>query len=276
MGRIIARAAAVGRSRMLAGVSIAALAVAFGAAAASAASKPGLSLKANHTIVAYRTASKLSGRLSNGKKGVLVKLQDRVWPFKGRFKTVAKAHTRAHGDFSFSQRPSLATKYRAVAPKDHAKSATRTVYVVKGFKLIRCVITGHGHTYPGCGSKIKHVPAGHYTWTYSIEFFYPAGVFGKEKDKPVYTYFAENGRADKPPKMLKRQKNVRQHSHAKSETMFKFAKRVMLPNHAWYLAGNFCTKTTEQTDGFGLPGAPGSHMCGAKAISSKLSPDGLA
>lgn len=271
MDRIIAgTGAAVRRWRTLAGIAIAVLAVALGAAAASAASKPGLSLKAKHTIINYKKSATLTGTLSTGKKGVLVKLQDRVWPFKGSFKTVAKTHTRAHGAFSFSQRPSLATKYRAVAPKGHAKSASRTVYVVKAFKVLRCVLTGRGHTYPGCTNS-NTAPPGKYTWRITLEFVYPASVVGREKSKPVYTYFGETFGSETTPKTLKRGTTDRQHLRGKSSTVVKFAKRVTVPHKAYFMEANFCTKTTERKDGFGLPGAPGSHMCGAKTIPGKAS-----
>lgn len=271
MQRIIAgTGSAARRWCTLAGVAIAVLAVAVGAATASAASKPGLSLKAKHTIVPYRTAAKLSGRLSNGKKGVLVKLQDRVWPFKGSFKTVAKTHTRAHGAFSFSQRPSLATKYRAVAPKAHAKSADRTVYVVKGFKVVSCVVTGRGHTYR-CAANLP-LSAGHYKLRYLIAFRYPATVYKEEKGKPVYAYYAiRYGSREQTPRTLKRQHNLRQHSRGKGTTEFGFTRKFVVGRKAWDIGVNFCTQTTERTDGFGLPGAPGSHMCGAKTIPGKAS-----
>lgn len=267
MDRTSSKATLVGgRGRLLA-ASVVAFA-ALGASGALAASHASLSIKGK-TIVPYTKTEHLTGALSSGKKGVLIELQQRVWPFKHSFKTVAKAHTGAHGTYSFKRRPSLATEYRAVAPKAHAKSHTRTVYVVKAFKVLKCVLTRSGHTYQGCGTTTA--PPGKYSWRVTIEFIYPAGVFSQEKSKPVYTYFGERMGSRKPPSTLKRQKTVHQHAKPGSTTTFKFIKSVVIPNKAYEYDGSFCTKTTEGTDGFGLRGAPGSHMCGAAKIPSKTS-----
>ena len=257
------------RGRALAALLVV-VAVAVGASGAMATSSPSLSLKAKPGVVVYKKTAKLTGALSSGKKGALIELQQRIWPFKKSFKTVAKAHTGANGAFGFTGRPSLATQYRAVAPKAHAKSATRTVYVVKALKVLRCVLTNHGHAYQGC-TRHNAAPPGKYAWRITIEFVYPASVFGKEKGKPVYTYFGETKGSENTPKTLKRQMNVRQNSHGKSATVFRFVKKVTVPHGAYFLEANMCTRTTERTDGFGLPGAPGSHMCGKKTIPGNVS-----
>ncbi len=265
MDRMSSKGAVALRCSRLVAASAVTIAVAVaGASIALAASHPSLSLKAKHTIVNYTKSAALSGTLSSAKKGVLVELQQRVFPFKGHFKTVAKMHTGSGGSFSFSRRPSLATQYRAVAPKAHAKSRTRTVYVVKAFKVLRCVLTGSGHTYQGCGTTTA--PPGKYTWHLTIEFIYPKGLLSQEAGKPVYTYFGEHVGSRKPPHTLKRAKTAHQHAHPPNTTIFKFAKALTVPTSAYEYEGSFCTKTTERTDGFGVPGAPGSHMCGKARI----------
>lgn len=240
-----------------------------GAGAALAAAKPTLSIKVK-SIVPYTKSAKLTGRLSSGKTGILIKLQQRVWPFKGAFKTVATTHTRAQGTYSFKQHPSLAAEYRALAPKEHARSATHTVYVVKQFKVLKCVLTGHGHTYPGC-SRNSRIPHGRYKWRITLEFLYPASAFGKEKGKPVYTYYGIRRGEEKQPSTVKRQKTISQHANSASTTLVKFVKSVVVPSTAYFMEATVCTKTTEPQDGFGLPGAPGSHMCGRKTIPGNIS-----
>jgi hypothetical protein len=261
--------AAVRRSRSCAGVviALATLAWGLGASAALGASKPTLSIKTT-TLVPYNKAAAVKGTLSTGKHGVLIELQQRVWPFRHAFKTIAKTHTGTGGTYTFKVRPSLATRYRTVAPQPRAKSASPTVYVVKGFKLLRCVLTRSGHSYPGCTTR-NSAPPGKYTWRITIELLYPASVYGKEKSKPVYTYFGETKGSQTDPRTLHRKRNVRQHSHDKSTTVINIVMRVTVPHGAYFLAANFCTKTTERTDGFGVPGAPGSHKCGAATIPGK-------
>ncbi len=251
------------RSPLFATVILTAAVAASGAGAALAASHASLSLT-GRTIVQYTRSDKLTGALSSGKKGALVELQQRVWPFKQGFKTVAKTHTGAGGTYRFKRRPSLATQYRAVAPRSHAKSRIRTVYVVKGFKLLRCVITHRGYTHPGCGTQT--VPPGHYKWEVTFELLYPASVYKQESGKPVYAYYAIRHGSQTPPSTLKRQRNLRQHAHKGNGTIVNFVKKFVITHAAYDQQGNFCTKTSERTDGFGLPGAPGSHMCGAKRI----------
>jgi hypothetical protein len=261
-------AAVLGRWRLFATVIPTAAVVVLGAGAALAASHASLSLKGK-TIVAYTKSDALTGTLSSGKKGALVELQRRVWPFKGSYKTVAKTHTGAGGVYKFKSRPSLATQYRALAPRAHAKSRTRTVYVVKSFRVLKCVLRNSRSTYPGCGTTTA--PPGKYTWQLTIEFIYPKSVFGQEKGKAVYTYYGQRVGSRKPPRTLTRQKTAHQRPYTATTTFFKFAKRIVVPHSAYEYEGNFCTKTTERTDGFGLPGAPGSHMCGKANIPGKTS-----
>ncbi len=256
----------VRRGRVLATAAVAAAVAGLGTSAALAASHASLSLKGK-TIVPYTKADRLTGALSTGKKGVLVELQQRVWPFKHSFKTVAKAHTRAHGTYSFERRPSLATVYRTVAPRAHTTSRTRAVYVVKGFKAMACEYTRHGYRHAACGTQ--KVPPGTYTLHVTVEWFYPASVFGKEKGKPVYTYYGKRNGSRKPPGTLRRQRTIRQRANGATSTVWRFVKTVTVPRTRYSWSLNACTKTTERTDGFGLPGAPGSHMCGAASIPNE-------
>ncbi|HZO79786.1 MAG TPA: hypothetical protein VFB39_17240 [Solirubrobacteraceae bacterium] len=252
---------------------LAALAAALCAQTAVASPGSSISLKAKPAIVQYTKSASLTGTLSSGKKGALIKLEQRVWPFKGNFKTVSRTHTGAGGVFSFKRRPSLATEYRALAPGGHGSSQTRTVYVVKRFKVLRCVLTRPGHTYQGCGTT--SAPPGHYTWNVTIEYLYPASVFDKEGGKPVYTYYGITVGSRKPPKTLERQRTVSQRAHGDSTTTFEFSHKVVVPKSAYQEEGNFCTKTSERKDGFGVPGAPGSHKCGAAKIPGDTSPNKL-
>ncbi|MBV8943506.1 MAG: hypothetical protein JO240_17405, partial [Solirubrobacterales bacterium] len=142
-------------------VAVVVLAAGLHAAVALAASRPTLSLRSKPKTVVYTQTTRLSGHLSSGKLGVVVKLQRRVWPFGGSYETVAKTRTGAHGAYSFEQHPSLATEYRTVATASGGTSGVRTIYVVKAFRLLGCDFTRPGYAHRACGTQ--RVTAGTYT-----------------------------------------------------------------------------------------------------------------
>ena len=80
------------------------------------------------------------------------------------------------------------------------------------------------------------------------------------------TYYGKRVGSQIPPSTLSRQGTVHQHARSGSTTVIKFTKKVTVPTQAYSWSERACTKTTEQMDGFGLPGAPGSHKCCAATI----------
>ncbi|MBV9534076.1 MAG: hypothetical protein JO321_01550 [Solirubrobacterales bacterium] len=249
-------------------MAVVVLAAGLHAAVALAASRPTLSLRSKPKTVVYTQASRLTGHLSSGKLGAVVKLQGRVWPFRRAYETMAKTRTGAHGAYSFEQHPSLATQYRVVAPASGATSGVTTIYVVKAFRLLGCEFTRPRYTHRACGTQ--RVKAGTYTLRITAEWIYPASVYTTEKGKPIYTYYRERSGSQKPPRTLIRQRNVKQNANGASATIFRFSKQVVVPRSSYSWSMSACTKTTEPEDGFGLPGAPGSHRCGQAKIPEKL------
>ena len=228
-----------------------------------------LSLRSKRKMVVYAQTTRLTGHLSSGKVGAVVKLQGRVWPFGRAYETVAKTRTGAHGAYSFKPHPSLATQYRVVAPASGAISGIRTIYVVKAFKVLGCEFTRPGYAHSACGAQ--RIQAGTYTLRITAEWIYPASVYAREKRKPVYTYYGSRIGSQKPPRTLTRQANVKQNANGARATIFRFFKKILIPpgtSYTWRMSA--CTKTTEPRDGFGLPGAPGSHRCGRATIPEKL------
>lgn len=257
-----------GRALAAATVIVLMLAAALSAEVGAATTRPAPSLRAKPKAVVFMETTRLAGRLASGNVGVVVKLQRRVWPFRRPYKTVAKTHTEAHGAYSFEQRPALATEYRVVVPSSGATSGIRTVYVVKAFRLLGCQYTRPGFKHRACGTQ--KVKAGRYTLHITAEWIYPASVYAAEKRKPIYTYYGNRVGSEKPPRSLTRQGNVPQNANGASSTVFRFAKKVTVPRKSYAWSMSACTKTTEPSDGFGLPGAPGSHRCGQEKIPEKL------
>lgn len=259
-------------ARFFAGVAMLAGTAALGVGGALAASHATLSITAKPGIVLYTKSAKIAGRLSTGKKGVKVALEERVFPFSGSFTTVGHTATGSNGTYSFTRSPALATEYRATTAG--AKSGTATVYVIKKWKLLRCEFTKGSYKHTACGTQAG-IPQGTYTLHVSVEFLYPAGVYAAEAAKPVYTYYGKRYGTNKPPPTLALRGTLPQHGHGGDTTVYDFSTSFTIGKSAWGWALNWCTKTSETSNGFGLPGSPGSHGCGAGSLSVKLSPNAL-
>ena len=82
--------------------------------------------------VQYGTPHELSGTLREGEAplpGQSVQLQGRAYPYKGDFKTLATATTRADGTFGFKRRFDRNMDVRAVAPAQTAETDDMRAYV---------------------------------------------------------------------------------------------------------------------------------------------------
>ena len=82
--------------------------------------------------VQYGKAHVLTGTLYEGDMplaGQAIELQGRAYPYKGAFKTVATATTRADGTFAFTRKVDRNMDLRALAPVQNALSAVERAYV---------------------------------------------------------------------------------------------------------------------------------------------------
>jgi hypothetical protein len=82
--------------------------------------------------VQYGTAHELSGSLREGTAplpGQQVELQGRPYPYKGEFRSLAKATTRADGTFGFKRRFDRNMDLRAVAPAQGEQTEALRAYV---------------------------------------------------------------------------------------------------------------------------------------------------
>ena len=82
--------------------------------------------------VQYGTAHELSGTLREGTAplaGQAIELQGRAYPYKGDFKTLTRATTRADGTFAFTRRFDRNMDLRAFAPTQGAVSEVDRAYV---------------------------------------------------------------------------------------------------------------------------------------------------
>lgn len=258
-----------GTKRILPGaIPVAVASAALAAGAALAATDPGISISAQPNPVYYGSAgvTHISGRLSSGQRHVLVKLEQRDWPFSShKFRGVNDKLTSKGGSYTFHKQPLLATQYLVLAPSTGAQSSAQTVYVMPGYDNLHCSITGNGKIYP-CATNTMRSP-GNYTLHFSFDYLYPGSAYEQEKGKPVLWYYGQRNGQQKPPSTLYLKGHVSQQERSGDRTHVSIDQSITIPSTAWYFQVTACTKTSEGSDGLGLKGPPGSHHCGDSSIT---------
>jgi len=115
------------------------------APATAAAAELSLALSSD-AGVQLGTPHALSGSLREGTLGLAgqpVHLQGRAYPYKGDFRTLAEATTRADGTFAFSRKLERNTDLRAVAPSQGERSSRLRAYVYPRPRSTFKALTGH-------------------------------------------------------------------------------------------------------------------------------------
>jgi len=176
---------------------------------------------------------------------------------------VAGTRTGRHGSYRFNVRPTIATRYRVVAPGQNATSGVRTVYAAAGSQRVSCTISGNGHTHR-CGGVA--LLAGRYTLRFSFDWIYPPEFFSREIGLPVYFYYTQRNGSQRPPTTAKFQGTVGQSPASGNLGHVTITQQINVPPTAWAFSWAACLQTQEQRIGLGAPGAPGSHHCGAPSI----------
>jgi hypothetical protein len=235
------------------------------ASAVEGAPAPSLTIKAKPNPVRFNKAVTVSGRLSSGKSGVGVVLEASTFPFSGGFKTVGTRTTGSNGSYSFSPKPSLATRYRvSLKSQSSVRSKTITEYVVAGYKPVSCTIEKSNGSKVKCGSSTPL--SGHLKMRVSYRYTFPASTFSTESAKPVRVYYGQRNGSSKSPDTLKLVQSVAQQPAGGNQTNVKIKVEFNAPNGAWANWLTSCIKFTEAQDGLGLPG---DHHCGRSQVSRK-------
>ena len=248
--------------RRLAGGGTAAAAVVAGvlAVAAPAGAMPALSAHVTPHVVTYTHPARIKGTLRTHQRGVRVALLADAFPFGSGFKRVATRFSHQHGAYSFARQPSTATRFRvARSGQPSAHSPTRTAFVGPQPLNVRCNLCDRRRRLPG-----RH------RLRISYELRYPRAVYGVEAAKRVFFYYGQRNGSRHHPHRLRLVETVNQHRRPPSQTRVVIAHAVRFPAvFSWQFAA--CTQTSERSDGFGLPGTPGSHGCGDRHISYRQS-----
>lgn len=198
---------------------------------------------------AYGKTATVSGATSDGLAGAGIELQASEFPFASGFTTLSQTQTGAGGAYSFTAKPSLATRYRVVLASDPtSQSSVITVYVAANW------INLPTRTCAGLSCR-KH---------FANTIIFPAAVAKREAAKRAYYYFGVRyGSQTTPPVRVKLLKTGRlRHLGA---TRYRAGFSVTFPTtQPYYYYWLICTKDTEARDGLGLPG---NHHCGSHSIT---------
>lgn len=239
-------------------------------ASATAPKKVGarVSLKTSHNLTRYKqpkpASSHLSGVLSTHKRGVKVVLIAQRWPFHHAPRQLSTTKTGKKGRYAFRVHAVLATVYQVVVPSLGIRSAKKTVHVLPGYKDVVCAITGHGQRFP-C-----HIPGhieGRYTLHFSYTEIFPPEAYPTEKTKATMVYYGRCDGCKHYPSSLNLVGRAKLHPRpgATSRVIIKRPISISRTGFKFYLSS--CLQLSEQVDGLGLPGPPGSHHCGDKVIT---------
>ena len=219
-----------------------------------------------NAVVVYRaanaayTAATISGDTTGATTGTVVKLYARPFPYKHPAKSVA-SKTLSASSYSFSVKPTIATRYYAVLETSPTpvQSVNTTVYLSSGARVT---------TKRGCASGPVCRPQ------YRLYVFLPAALIKPYVSKHWYTYLGVSRSVTSKlppwPKWLYLDKHATV-SRPRRVTASEYERTVGLS----FWVGNdsarwsflVCAKDSEARDGVGLPG---HHGCGVHRVSASV------
>jgi hypothetical protein len=195
----------------------------------------------------YGKTAVISGSTADGQAGEPLILEESVFPFGAGFIKAARATTGVGGSYSFTTKPTLATRYYVALAEDSTSlSPVATVYVAANWINLPTKTCSGFSCHKHFGNKI----------------IYPAAVAKREGRKRAYFYFGVRyGSQTTPPSRVHFVKTGRLHRHGRTyRTGFSVTFSTV---RAYYYYWLICTKDTESRDGLGLPG---HHHCGGRSI----------
>ena len=200
------------------------------------------------TWATFGSTAQISGTTADGQAGTDLELQQSVFPFNAEFSSVGQTTTGAGGAYSFTTKPSVATRYRVVLASD-ATSTSKAVTVYVAAHWIN-------HSTRSCSgfSCTKHSRTRSSSRRRS-----PSVKLGNARTSTSASATAPNPR--RPPASSWFKTGRLRHLHgARYGTGFRV---TFSTPQAYYYEWAICTKDTETKDGLGLPG---HHHCGAPSI----------
>jgi hypothetical protein len=240
---------------------LAALAALASATFAQAAGGPAISIKLEQPAVRLGVRARVYGRLSTHDSRRLV-LQVSRFPFPHGLRDDASGQSDERGYYAARVVPRLAERLRVRTEHGSAHSKTVTVYVLPSTSHQVCSFKKSDGEVLGCHSKHAH---GKLTLRVGYRARYPGAAYDEEAAKPVYVYYGQRGGDNGHPTQLKRRGTVSQKALGKHRVEVRATIHVNAPQHGpWSYYYRLCTRSTEQSDGLGLPGHYG---CGDQQVT---------
>ncbi len=211
------------------------------------------------------TAS-INASYSSAPTGSTLELFASTFPFKAKAASVGSDAVSGTGSTSFTEQPSLATKYTAElfksgSTKPIATSNEATVYADSTLSFLGSAKSCTGKNAPTCHQK------------FTVELQTPASVGKFETAKKRYGYLGVDlavGVEPPPPTKLERNSHFKFSKPVavnKTEWKYTVSFSFKVPKgDGWYFDTDVCTKDAESSDGIGLPG---HHGCGNKSVSTR-------
>jgi hypothetical protein len=200
------------------------------------------------TWATFGKTAQISGNTSDAQAGTAVELQKSSFPFSAGFTAADETQTGTGGSYSFTTKPTLATRYRVALVSDPlSQSSTVTVYVAaKWINLPTRTCSGFS-CHKQFGNRVV----------------FPAAVAKQESTKRVYFYFGVRyGSQTTPPTRVRLDGTGRLHK-LRGHTYRTGFSVTFSTVQAYYYEWVICTRDSEARDGLGLPG---HHSCGGRSI----------
>jgi hypothetical protein len=197
-------------------------------------------------VATFGKPARLRGTVATGAAGTALVLE--ASPFKtAGFSEVARSKTTAGGAYTFTPKPTLATRYR-VALADDPSSRSPVVSVYVGPRDIHHYGCANG---PVCNLHVGDT------------LVYPSAVAAREGAKTMYFYVGVASGSQTTVPRVKLVATGPQHRVGSNRFRIDFSYSFPTPGpyrYSWVA----CTRDTERVDGFGLPG---HHHCGDRTIA---------
>ena len=230
-----------------------------GGAFAEAASAPTITLKLDPKAVFLGHKVEVHGRLATQDKREVTLYASR-FPFKHGFSKVSSEKSDGKGFYLFDGHPTLANRLRVHAAGG-AHSRVRTVYVLTGVSHGTCSFKTQSGQVIGCNDNRAH---GKLTLRIGYYLHYPKDAYDQESSKPVYVYYGQRNGSQHHPDTLHLQKTVAQNPIGKHRTAVHATVKIDAPQGQWSYYYSLCTRSTEHSDGLGVPG---HHGCGQQDVT---------
>ena len=228
---------------------------------AQAAGGPAITIKLQQPVVALGQKARVTGRLATHDSRKLV-LQVSRFPFQDGLHKDATGQSDKQGYYAAHVFPKLAERLRVRTEHGSAHSKTVTVYVLPSVSHPVCSFKKSDGEVVGCHSKKAH---GKLTLRVGYRARYPGAAYDKESAKPVYVYYGQRGGDNGHPTHLKRHGTVSQKAIGKHRVEVRATIHLNAPQHGpWSYYYRLCTRSTEKSDGLGLPGHYG---CGDQQVT---------